>query len=47
MIFFFKAAQNLVAKHYARVFDTISHIKAAQNLNAKHYERVFDTISHF
>ena len=34
--FHFKAAQNLVAEHYERNFDTIFHFKAAQNLVAKY-----------
>ena len=39
MIFHFKAAQNLVAEHYERDFDTIFHFMVAQNVVAEQYER--------
>ena len=47
MIFYFKAAQHLVADHYIRDFDMIFKFIAAQNLVAEHYERDFDMIFYF
>ena len=44
MIFYYKAAQNLVTEHNERDFDMILYFKVAQNLVAEHYERDFDII---
>ena len=45
MIFLFKAAQNLVARHYVKDFFAIFHFKVAQNLVAEHYDREFELFS--
>ena len=49
MIFHLKAAQNLIAEHYRRDFDTIFHLKldTTQNLFGLQHERDFHMIFHF
>ena len=43
MIFHFKAAQNLVAKHNESDFEMIFYLNAAQNLVVEQYKRDFLT----
>ena len=41
MIFNFKTAQNLIAEHYERDFDSIFQFKTTQKRGSDHYERDF------
>ena len=41
MIFHFKTAQNLIAEHYERDFDSIFQFKTAQKRGSDHYETDF------
>ena len=47
MIFHFMVAQNFVAQHHGKDFDTIFHPKAAENLAGERYAGYFYEIFFF